>query len=85
MLTVYTKDWCGYCDMAKGYLQKLDIPYEEKNIGYDKEAKEFVLGEGHKTVPQIYYNDKLLVEGGADALISLSKEKIQSRMEELNG
>jgi glutaredoxin len=71
--------------MAKGYLQKLDIPYEEKNIGYDEKAKKFVLGEGHKTVPQIYCNDKLLVEGGADALISLSKEEIQSRMEELNG
>ena len=85
MLTVYTRDWCGYCDMAKGHLQKLDIPYEEKNIGYDKEAKEFVLGEGHKTVPQIYYKGKLFVGGGAEGLISLSKEKIQSRIGEMNG
>ena len=47
--------------------------------------KDFLLEEGHKTIPQIYYNDKLLVEGGANGLLSLSKEKIKTRMENLNG
>ena len=85
MLVVYTMDSCIYCDKAKLYLKSCDISFEEKNISKDKQAKDFLLEEGHKTIPQIYYNNKLLVEGGANGLLSLSKEKIKTRMENLNG
>jgi glutaredoxin len=81
MLVVYTMNSCIYCNKAKSYLESCDISFEEKNISTDKQAKDFLLAEGHKTIPQIYYNDKLLVEGGANGLMSLSKEEIQERME----
>ena len=85
MLTIYTKDGCDYCDVAKSHLKKHNIVYEEVNVGIDKQAKEFVLSQGHKTVPQIYYHNELFVSGGAEELKLLSKEEIQSRMEKING
>jgi glutaredoxin len=80
MITVYTKDWCGYCNIAKAYLKKHEIPFEEINIDHDNKAREYMISEGHYTAPQIYYEGKLLVEGGCDALTSLSSNEIKERM-----
>ena len=30
-VTVYTKDLCGYCDMAKSTLDRMGVKYETKN------------------------------------------------------
>jgi len=38
-----------------------------------------LVSEGHKTVPQIYYNSKLLVEGGYSGLSKLSLNELQER------
>ena len=83
MLTVYTKHWCGYCDMAKAYLKKQDIPYNEINIDDDSDARAFMISEGHATAPQIYNDGKLLVEGGCNGLTSLSGTEIRERMGDL--
>ena len=83
MLTVYTKVWCGYFNMAKAYLQKYDIAFEEINIDHDKQAREYMISEGHRTAPQIYQDGKLFVEGGADALVSLSEQEIRERTGDL--
>jgi glutaredoxin len=83
MLKIYTKNLCPYCDMAKAYLKRHDIPFEEMNIEEDSEAREFLLLRGHRTVPQIYHSGALFVEGGADALTKLSAQEIRERMGEL--
>ena len=83
MLTVYTKDWCGYCNMAKAYLKKYDIPFEEINIDHDNAAREYMIAEGHRTAPQIYKDGKLFIAGGADALTSLTEQELRERMGEL--
>ena len=80
VLTVYTKDRCGYCNMVKAYLKEQEIPFEEINIDHDNEAREYMISEGHYTAPQIYYEGKLLVEGGCDALTGLSSNEIKERM-----
>jgi glutaredoxin len=80
MITVYTKHLCGYCDMAKAYLKKCDIPYEEINIDDNKEAQDFIVAEGHYTAPQIYHEGKLLIDGGCNGLTSLSANEIKERM-----
>ena len=82
MITLYSKPNCPYCDQAKHYLTTNSIPYEVINIAEDAVAKEFVLEQGHKTVPQIYYKDKLLVEGGFSGLSKLLPEEVNRRIEQ---
>jgi glutaredoxin len=44
------------------------IDFQEVKIDEDVDAKEFVLSEGHRTVPQIYKDGRVLVEGGYQGL-----------------
>jgi|TARA_B110001454_G_C12595082_1_gene381944 glutaredoxin len=68
MVTVYSKNSCAFCVRAKQYLESKNIEYEEVNIEHDSEAREWILEQGHRTVPQIYINDEL-VEGGFNGLV----------------
>jgi glutaredoxin 3 len=61
MLTVYSKNNCPFCVQAKNLLTLKNIPFTEVKIDEDSTAKEFVLNEGHRTVPQIYLDGKLSV------------------------
>lgn len=80
MLTLYTKNNCGYCLQAKALLQNNDIPFEEVNIETDTNAKEFVITEGHRTMPQIYKDGKLFVEGGFTGLKDLGVDTIKTKL-----
>ena len=68
MITVYSKNNCPFCVQAKSLLQLKGVEFEEVKIDESTEAREFVVGEGHRTVPQIYQDGKLLVEGGFQGL-----------------
>ena len=74
MITVYSKNNCPYCVQAKSLLQLKGINFEEVKIDESSEAREFVVGEGHRTVPQIYKDGKLLVEGGFQGLKKQNEE-----------
>lgn len=74
MITVYSKNNCPFCVQAKNLLQLKGIEFEEVKIDESTEAREFVLGEGHRTVPQIYKDGKLLVEGGFQGLKKQTEE-----------
>lgn len=84
MLTVYSKKHCSFCDQAKALLKKHSIQFEEKMIDSDDSAREFVLGQGHRTVPQIYKNGQLFVEGGYNGLRRLTENDFQKLLEEQN-
>ena len=84
MIIVYTKDFCPYCDGAKGYLKKIGEPFEAVNITNNPEMREWLVKQGHKTLPQIYYRDKLLVEGGFTGLSALLPSDIESRKDAIN-
>lgn len=81
MITLYSKPNCPYCDQAKDWFDKNDISYSVLDITQDAEAREFLINSGHKTVPQIYLNSKLLVEGGFSGL---SKRDPQQLKEEID-
>jgi glutaredoxin 3 len=72
---VYTKNACGYCNMAKNLLKSKNITFEEVNIEDHPEAREFVINEGHRTMPQIYINEKNV--GGFDQLKKYDLSNIQ--------
>lgn len=80
-LTIYSKTVCPYCDMAKNYLKSKNISFREINIENDTDAREFITNQGHRTVPQIYYNGKLLVEGGWTGLSKMSADDIINEMQ----
>jgi glutaredoxin 3 len=80
MLTVYSKTVCPYCVQAKSFLKSKGIPFEEINIETTPEACEFIMTAGHRTVPQIYYNGELFVEGGWQGLSKLNADDIRSRL-----
>jgi len=80
MIKVYSKTTCPFCDQAKQLLETYGFEYEAINIETDSAAREFVLGEGHRSVPQIYINNKLL-EGGFTGLKNAGKDGIQSLLE----
>jgi glutaredoxin 3 len=80
MLTLYSKNNCGYCLQAKALLKNNDIPFEEVNIDTDDVAREFVINEGHRTMPQIYREDKLFVEGGFAGLSELGVDTIKTKL-----
>jgi len=83
MITLYTKNLCTYCVQAKQYLSQNNIEYDERNIENDKEAREFLLAEGHRSVPQIYYKEKLLVEGGCNKLLTLTPQEVLEKIKNL--
>ena len=80
MLTVYSKNNCPYCVQAKSLLELKGIEYEEVKIDEVPEAREFVLSEGHRTVPQIYQNGELFVEGGFQGLSTLTESQIKEKL-----
>lgn len=78
MITVYSKNNCPFCVKAKYLLEQKGIAFEEIKIDEKPEAREFVMAEGHRTVPQIYRDGKLLVEGGYQGLAKQSEEFFQT-------
>ena len=83
MITVYSKNLCGYCDMAKDYLKKNGFEFEEINVDSNPGAREFLINEGHRTMPQIYHDGKLLVEGGGMALVRLQPNTVRELIGEV--
>ena len=81
MILLYSKTVCPYCVNAKNYLKSKGIAFREINIEQDAEAREFIMSEGHRTVPQIYYGGKLLVPGGWQGLSKMSAEDLQNEID----
>ena len=80
MLIVYSKNNCSFCVQAKNYLKQKNIEFREVRIDEDTEAKQFILEKGHRTVPQIYLNDDLFVEGGYQGLIKLTENQLKEKL-----
>ncbi len=68
--TIYTTDWCPWCDLAKSYLEQASIAYREINIEaeFEDPRTELVEITGQKTVPQIFIGDAHI--GGYDDLVA---------------
>lgn len=80
MITLYSKPNCPYCENAKAWLTKNEIAYEVINIAEDSAARDFIVAEGHKTVPQIYVKTKILVEGGFSGLSKCDPTELKERI-----
>jgi glutaredoxin 3 len=69
-VTVYTSDWCPYCQRAKGLLTQKNVIFSEINVEEDaKFREEMIARSNRRTVPQIFIGDKHV--GGCDDLFEL--------------
>ena len=77
-LTLYTQDNCEYCHVMKKKLAEWDYRYREVNVSYDLFAKEFMKERGHRTVPQLYWNNTHLNKVPTS---ELTKEHVESEID----
>ena len=77
-LTLYTQDDCEYCHIMKKKLAEWDYRYREINVSYDLFAKEFMKEKGHRTVPQLYWNNTHL---NKVPTTELTKDHVESEID----
>lgn len=59
-VVVYTSNTCGYCTMAKEYLQSINVEYTEKNVSTDLEARKELMAQGFMGVPVIFVDEEIV-------------------------
>ncbi len=61
-ITIYTTPTCVYCKMAKAFLKKQGIAYDEKDVASDDKAREEMIQKsGQLGVPVIDVDGKIAV------------------------
>ena len=70
ILHLYTQNKCGWCRKLEDALVEWGHEYEVFNISNDIYAKQFMRDKGHKTVPQLYYAGKDVMQGPSENLTS---------------
>lgn len=61
-ITVYSASWCAFCHAAKDYLNKLGIPYIDKDVEKDTEAgKAAIEKSGQRGIPVLDINGTIIV------------------------
>jgi glutaredoxin len=73
MIKVYTKNNCPFCDRAKALLESKGKMYISVNIEENETERDFLIGQGLKSVPQIF-KDNTLIPGGFQALSTQSED-----------
>jgi glutaredoxin-like protein NrdH len=84
-LIVYTKPRCGYCDASKTLLDSHDIEYSTIDITEYPQAMNMLMEAGHRTMPQIYWNDQVFVEGGYNGLSKYTGAELHDKINLLSG
>ena len=67
MITVYSKNNCPFCDRAKALLESKGIPFKTVMMEDTPDAREFLMDQGLRSVPQIF-KDGVLLPGGYQGL-----------------
>jgi len=67
MITVYSKNNCPFCDRAKALLESKEIPFKVIKMEDEPDAREFLMDQGLRSVPQIF-KDGILLPGGYQGL-----------------
>jgi len=73
MITVYSKNDCPFCDRAKALLESKGIPFKTVMMEETPDAREFLMDQGLRSVPQIF-KDGVLLPGGYQGLAGKDEE-----------
>ncbi len=79
-VTIYTRDWCGFCAAALMLLKKKEVAFEEINATGDQVLRTEMIERsgGGNTYPQIFIGDDHI--GGCDQLYDLDASGELDRM-----
>lgn len=72
-IEMYTTAFCPYCVMAKQFLQRKGLDFEEVRVDTDPERRDEMLARsaGRRTVPQIFIQGQHV--GGFDDLVAADR------------
>ena len=72
-VTIYTRQFCGYCARAKSLLEQKGVVYVEHDATGNAELRQEMIqkANGRSTFPQIFINDAHV--GGCDDLYALER------------
>jgi len=80
-VTVYSTKNCPYCRMAKAFLDKHGIPYEEIDVGEDSDAaKKMTDLSGQRGVPVIIVDNEVIVGFDSQRLNDLFGETLSGEV-----
>jgi len=80
-VTVYSTKNCPYCRMAKAFLDKHGIPYEEIDVGEDSDAaKKMIDLSGQRGVPVLIVNNEVIVGFDSQRLNDLFGETLSGEV-----
>lgn len=73
-VTIYTREYCGYCSRAKALLQSKGVQFVEHDATYSQELRAEMIAKanGRATFPQIFINGDHV--GGCDDLHALDRD-----------
>lgn len=81
-LNIYSSEGCSKCEQAASLLESMGIPHFKTDIYLDDFAMSDMRRDGLRSVPQIYLNGSLFVEGGFQGLSKMSKGEIMKKLED---
>ncbi len=72
-VTIYTRQFCGFCTAAKRLLEQKGVPYEEHDATFSANLRQEMVQRagGRSTFPQIFIGGKHV--GGCDELHALER------------
>lgn len=72
-VTIYTRQFCGYCARAKSLLEQKGVAYAERDATGNAELRQEMIqkANGRSTFPQIFIDDTHV--GGCDDLYALER------------
>ncbi|WP_113175913.1 glutaredoxin 3 [Agrobacterium cavarae] len=72
-VTIYTRDFCGYCARAKALLQGKNVNFTEYNATENPQYRQEMMDKsGRNTFPQIFIGEQHV--GGCDDLHALDRD-----------
>jgi len=73
-VTIYTRDFCGYCARAKALLQSKNVNFTEYNATENPQYRQEMMDKsGRNTFPQIFIGEQHV--GGCDDLHALDRDR----------
>jgi glutaredoxin len=73
MITIYSKNNCPFCDRAKALLESKGVAFKTVNIEDEPNARELLVDQGLRSVPQVF-KDGVLLPGGYQGLAGKPEE-----------
>ncbi|WHA42841.1 glutaredoxin 3 [Agrobacterium larrymoorei] len=72
-VTIYTRDFCGYCARAKALLESKNVDFTEYNATENPDYRQEMMDKsGRNTFPQIFIGEEHV--GGCDDLHALDRD-----------